>query len=107
MRPFLPDFIGMGMDIINPVHINAAGMAPAQLKADLGSRITFWGGSLDAQNVFPYGSPKKVKEDVKRNLEALMSGGGYVFASIHNIQADVPPRNIMAMWQVLQEYGRY
>ena len=97
----------MGMDIINPVHINAAGMGPAQLKTDFGHEITFWGGGVDAQNILPYDSPKKVKEDVKRNLAALMSGGGYVFTSIHNIQAEVPPSNIMAMWEALQEYGRY
>ena len=107
IRPFLRDFIDMGMDIINPVHINAAGMGPAQLKADFGHEITFWGGSVDAQNVLPYDNPKKVKEAVKRNLAALMPGGGYVFASIHNIQAEVPPSNIMAMLEALQEYGRY
>lgn len=107
IRPFLRDFIEMGMDIINPVHVNAAGMEPVQLKADFGHEITFWGGSVDAQNILPYDSPKKVKEAVKRNLAALMPGGGYVFASIHNIQAEVPPSNIMAMLEALQEYGRY
>ncbi|OHB79579.1 MAG: hypothetical protein A2Z25_01985 [Planctomycetes bacterium RBG_16_55_9] len=107
IRPFLPDFIAMGMDIINPVHINASGMNPYQLKADFGHQITFWGGSVDAQKILPYGSPTMVKENVKHNLTALMPGGGYVFASIHNIQADVPPSNIMAMWEALQEYGRY
>ena len=71
------------------------------------ARITFWGGSVDAQNILPHKSPKRVKEDVKRNLAALMPGGGYVFASIHNIQADVPPANVMATWEALQEYGRY
>jgi len=107
IRPFLPDFINMGMDIINPIHINAAGMNPDKLKADFGHEITFWGGGVDTQNVLPFGSPKKVKEDVKRNLETLMPDGGYVFASIHNIQADVPPANIIAMWEALQEYGQY
>jgi len=107
IRPFLRDFIGMGIDIINPVHINAAGMGPAQLKSDFGHEITFWGGSVDAQNILPYDSPEMVKESVKRNLATLMPGGGYVFASIHNIQADVPPSNIMAMWEAWKTYGVY
>lgn len=107
IRPFLRDFIDMGIDIINPVHVNAAEMGPAWLKEDFGREITFWGGSVDAQGILPYESPKRVKEAVRRNLAALMPGGGYVFTSIHNIQPDVPPPNIMAMWEALQEYGRY
>lgn len=107
IRPFLPDFIDMGIDIINPVHINAAEMGPARLKEDFGRDITFWGGSVDAQSILPCESPERVKEAVRSNLAALMPGGGYVFTSIHNIQADVPPANIMAMWEALQEYGRY
>lgn len=107
IRPFLRDFVDMGIDIVNPVHINASGMGPVQLKEDFGDEITFWGGSVDAQNILPHESPQRVKEDVKQNLAALMPGGGYVFASIHNIQADVPPANIMAMWEALQEHGHY
>ena len=107
IRPFLPDFIDMGIDIINPVHINAAEMGPARLKEDFGHAITFWGGSVDAQSILPYESPRKVRDAVKTNLTALMPGGGYVFTSIHNIQAEVPPANIMAMWEALQEFGQY
>jgi uroporphyrinogen decarboxylase len=107
VRPILPDFIELGVDILNPIHVNAAGMDPVQLKKDFGSEITFWGGGIETQNILPYGTPEEVREDVKRNLEALMTGGGFVFNTVHNIQAEVPPENIMAMWETLQEYGKY
>ncbi len=107
IRPILPDFIEMGVDILNPVHISAAGMEPAALKKDFGSEITFWGGGVETQNVLPRGTPALVRDDVRRNLDALMPNGGFVFSTVHNIQADVPPENIMAMWEALQEYGRY
>lgn len=107
VRPFLPDFIEMGVDILNPVHVSAAGMEPVALKKDFGDDLVFWGGGVDTQGVLPNGTPAEVREDVKRNVEALAPGGGFVFNTIHNIQADVPPANIMAMWEALQEFGRY
>jgi uroporphyrinogen decarboxylase len=107
VRPFLPDFIEDGVDILNPVHTNAAGMEPVALKKDFGGDICFWGGGVDTQGILPNGTPEDVREDVKRNLEALAPGGGYVFNTVHNIQSEVPPENIMAMWESLQEYGRY
>ena len=107
VRPIIPDLIEMGVDILNPVHINAAGMEPFQLKKDFGKSIVFWGGGVDTQKVLPSGSEKEVINDVKRNLEALAPGGGFVFSTVHNIQAEVPPENIMAMWTTLQKYGKY
>ena len=107
VRPFLPDFIEDGVDILNPVHVTAAGMDPRALKRNFGDAITFWGGGVDTQRVLPYGTPREVRDDVRRNVEALAPGGGFVFATIHNIQADVPPENIMAMYEVLQEIGSY
>ena len=107
IREILPDLIEIGVDIINPVHVRAAGMEPAALKRDFGAALVFWGGGVDTQGVLPYGTPAEVEEDVRANLEALMPGGGYVFNTIHNIQADVPPENIMAMWRALQRYGHY
>ena len=107
VRPFLPDFIEMGVDILNPVHISAAGMEPGALKKDFGDAITFWGGGVETQSILPNGTPEQVREDVKRNVEALMPGGGFVFNTVHNIQGEVPPENIMAMWEALQECGRY
>jgi uroporphyrinogen decarboxylase len=105
VRPVIPDFIEMGVDLLNPVHITATGMEPRQLKKDFGKDIVFWGGGVDTQHVLPNGTPEKVKEDVKRNIEALAPGGGFVFATVHNIQAEVPPQNIMAMIEALREIG--
>jgi uroporphyrinogen decarboxylase len=82
-------------------------MAPEGLKRDYGQDLVFWGGGVDTQGKLPHATPNEVKDDVKRNIEALAPGGGYVFNTIHNIQADVPPENIIAMWQALQEYGVY
>lgn len=101
IRPLLPDFIEIGIDIINPVHINAAGMEPYQLKKDFGSELVFWGGGVDTQKVLPEGSPSDVADDVKRNIDALAPGGGFVFATVHNIQAEVPAENIIAMLKAI------
>jgi len=107
IRPILPDFIEIGVDILNPVHLNATGMEPGPLKKDFGSEITFWGGGVETQSILPRGTPEAVKENVKRNLSALMPDGGFVFNTVHNIQAEVPPENIEAMWETLQQYGKY
>ncbi|MFA6929025.1 MAG: uroporphyrinogen decarboxylase family protein [Lentisphaeria bacterium] len=107
VRPLLPDFIEIGVDILNPVHITATGMNPKALKRDFGTDVTFWGGGIETQSVLPRGTLQQVREDVKRNLETLMPGGGYVFNTVHNIQADVPPENIIAMWETLQQFGIY
>lgn len=103
VRPVIPDFIEMGVDLLNPVHITATGMEPRQLKKDFGNDIVFWGGGVDTQHILPNGTTEQVKEDVKRNIEALAPGGGFVFATVHNIQAEVPPQNIMAMIEALRE----
>lgn len=107
VRPFLPDFIDAGVDILNPVHTTAAGMEPRALKRDFGDSITFWGGGVETQTVLPTGTPDDVRDNVKRNIDALAPGGGYVFAGIHNIQADVPPENILAFWEAWQEFAAY
>jgi uroporphyrinogen decarboxylase len=107
VRPLLPDYVEIGVEILNPVHIRARGMEPAELKREFGTDLVFWGGGVDTQGVLPNGTPQEVKDDVRRNVEALAPGGGYVFNTIHNIQADVPPQNIIAMWEALQEYGTY
>jgi uroporphyrinogen decarboxylase len=107
VRPLIPDFLEMGVDILNPIHIRAKDMEPKALKRDFGRNLVFWGGGVDTQGVLPTGTPKEVKDNVRRNIEALAPGGGYVFNTIHNIQADVPPANIIAMWEALQEYGVY
>lgn len=105
VRPLLPDFIELGVDILNPVHVRATGMDPVALKQDFGRDIVFWGGGVDTQDVLPHGTPAEVRDDVRRNIEALAPGGGFIFNTVHNIQADVPPENVVAMWQALREYG--
>jgi len=107
VRPLLPDYIEIGVEILNPVHIRARGMDPIALKREFGQDLVFWGGGVDTQGVLPHGTPQEVKDDVRRNIEALAPGGGFVFNTVHNIQADVPPQNIIAMWDALQEYGVY
>ncbi len=107
VRPLIPDFIEIGVQILNPVHIRAAGMEPVALKRDFGDALVFWGGGVDTQGVLPSGTPQQVRDDVRRNIEALAPGGGYVFNTVHNIQADVPPENVLAMWEALREYGVY
>ena len=96
--------IELGVDILNPVHIKAVGMEPTALKRDFGKDIVFWGGGIDTQGILPHGTPEQVRDDVRRNVEALAQGGGYVFNTVHNIQSDVPPENIVAMWEALQEF---
>jgi uroporphyrinogen decarboxylase len=97
----------MGIDILNPVHVNASGMEPYQLKKDFGRDIVFWGGGVDTQKILPSGTVIEVADDVKKNIDALAPGGGFVFATVHNIQSDVPPQNIMAMRETLNKYGKY
>ena len=108
IRKVIPDLIEIGLDIINPVQVSAAGMDSAELKREYGKDLTFWGGGIDTQRVFDDNhTPEEVREDVKRRITDLMPGGGFVYATVHNIQGNVPPENIMAMWETLQEYGTY
>ena len=91
------------MDILNPVHTRATGMEPVALKRNFGKDIVFWGGGVDTQDVLPHGTPQQVQDDVRRNVEALAPGGGFVFNTVHNILPDVPPANIVAMYEALAE----
>lgn len=103
----IPDLIESGIDILNPVQVSAANMDTRELKRLYGKDITFYGGGVDTQRVLPKGTPAEVRDEVRRRIEDLAPGGGYIFNTVHNIQADVPPENIMAMWEALQEYGVY
>ena len=107
IRELIGDLIEIGVDALNPVQVSAKGMDTKRLKAEFGGELCFWGGGVDTQRVLPYGSPRQVKDEVRRRIEDLAPGGGFVFSAVHNIQADVPPENIMAMWEALQEYGVY
>jgi len=104
----IPDFIEIGVDILNPVQVGAAGMGDTRrLKQEFGDDLTFWGGGVDTQRVLPRGTPDEVKEEIKRRIGDLAPGGGFVFSAVHNIQPDVPPENIIAMWEAWKEYGAY
>jgi uroporphyrinogen decarboxylase len=103
----VPMLIDEGVDILNPVQVSARGMDTAELKRRFGDRLTFWGGGVDTQWVLPRGTPAEVRQEVRRRIDDLAPGGGFVFNTVHNVQADVPPENYMAMWEALQEYGVY
>ncbi len=104
VEPFIDSFIDCGFDILNPVQITATGMDPQHLKKTYGDRITFWGGGVDTQKILPFGTPDEVRDQVRRNIEIFAPGGGFVFNTIHNIQAKTPAENIAAMIEVLKEY---
>ena len=100
----IPDLIDAGVDILNPVQVSATGMETGRLKKEFGDALTFWGGGIDTQTVLPHGSVQKVRDEVRRRIDDLAPGGGFVFATVHNIQADVPPENILAMVKALDEF---
>lgn len=99
VRELLPDLIDAGLEAINPVQITCRGMEPAGLKRDFGGQLTFWGGGCDTRHILAHGTPQEVREHVKRQIEILSPRGGFVFQQVHNILADVPPENIIAMYE--------
>jgi len=103
VEPLMSHFIESGFDIINPVQINASGMDPRKLKKEYGDKIVFWGGGVDTQGVFAFGTPAQVKEQVKSQCGILNNNGGFVFNTVHNIQANVPFENVVAMLEALNE----
>jgi uroporphyrinogen decarboxylase len=107
IKPFIPDFIEMGIDILNPVQISAKNMDPHELKKEFGDDITFWGGGCDTQHVLPFASPREVKEHVKKLVNIFKEGGGFIFNQVHNIQPGIPPENIIAMFEAVSEVRKY
>jgi uroporphyrinogen-III decarboxylase len=103
VEPFMSHFIEAGFDIINPVQINAAGMDPTILKKKYGDKLVFWGGGVDTQGAFAFGTPVQVKDQVNRQCDILNKNGGFVFNTVHNIQANVPFENVVAMLDALKE----
>jgi uroporphyrinogen decarboxylase len=98
VRELFPDLIEAGLDAINPVQISCRGMDARELKAEFGRDIVLWGGGCDTQDILPNATPEAVRRHVQRQLEILGPGGGFVFQQVHNIQANVPPENIVAMY---------
>jgi uroporphyrinogen decarboxylase len=99
---YIEDFIDIGIDALNPIQVTARNMEPERLKREFGGRIAFWGG-IDTQSVLPRGSVQEVREEVKRRIADLAPGGGYVLSAVHNIQPEVPPENLIAMYEAARE----
>ena len=104
---YIPDLLDNGIHILNPVQITAEGMAPKYLKETYGKDLVFWGGGINSQHVLPFASTDAVMKDVRKNIEIFKPGGGYVFNNVHNIQAEVPPANIIVMYEAAYRYGFY
>jgi Uroporphyrinogen decarboxylase (URO-D) len=102
---FMEHFIDAGFDIINPVQVSATGMDPEHLKLTYGKHLTFWGGGIDTQKTLPFGTPQQVTEEVLRHCEIFAKNGGFVFNTVHNIQANVPVKNLVAMIDAIQSFN--
>ena len=106
VRPLLDDLIEAGLDAINPVQTTCEGMDPAALKRDFGKRLCFWGGGCDTRSILPRGTPGDVRHHVLEQLRIMTPGGGFVFQQVHNIMADIPPANVVAMFDAIAEFNR-
>ena len=104
LREVIPDLIDVGVQVLNPVQTNAAGMDAAELKREFGRDLTFWGGGCDTQGALAHGTPDEVRQQVRERLDIFREGGGYVFNQIHNILSNVPPQNVVAMFDAAKEY---
>jgi uroporphyrinogen decarboxylase len=102
---FLEDLLDAGIDILNPVQVTATNMEPERLKKTYGDRVTFWGG-VDTQRLLPFGSPQEVADTVKRLIDIMAPGGGFILAPVHNVRPEVPPENMVALYDTACEYGR-
>ena len=104
VRALIPDFIAAGFDILNPVQTSAAQMDPAELKAQFGDKLVFWGGGVDTQHTLPFGTPEQIRAEVRERMRIFSPGGGFIFNTIHNVQARVPQENLLALYQAVAEY---
>jgi hypothetical protein len=105
VEKFIESFVEAGFDVLNPVQCSATGMEPERLKEKHGDRIVFWGGGIDTQKVLPFGTPAQVREQVLERCRVFSRGGGFVFDSIHNVQAGTPVENIVAMVDAVREFN--
>ena len=107
VRDLIPDLIEIGVDILNPVQVSATGMDSAELKREFGRDPVFWGGGVDTQRVLGGGTPDDVRAEARHRIADLREGGGFVFAAVHNVQPNVPPENLVAMWETWREEAAY
>jgi uroporphyrinogen decarboxylase len=103
VRELLPDLIDAGLEAINPVQVTCQGMEAGALKRDFGAKLTFWGGGCDTRETLIHGKPAEVRDHVRHQIEVMRPGGGFVFQQVHNILADVPPANVVAMYEAAAE----
>jgi uroporphyrinogen decarboxylase len=101
----LEDLIEIGIDALNPIQVSAAQMEPGRIKAAVGDRLALWGG-IDTQHLLPYGHPAAIQCEVCRTIELMGNLGGYVLAAVHNIQPQVPPENIIALFTAPRAFER-
>lgn len=107
IRELLPDFIEIGIDVLNPLQTSARGMDPREIKRQFGRNLAFWGGGVETQTTLPFGTCDDIRREVRERIKLLGPGGGYVFAPIHNLQPDIPPDKILAIYETVAECGRY
>ena len=103
VRPFIPDFIDAGFDVLNPVQCSATGMDPWLLKREFGRQLVFWGGGVDTQKTLPFGTPDEGYREVRERIDIFGEGGGYVFNGIHNLQSNVPTENLLALFRAVKD----
>ena len=104
---FIPELIDIGIDILNPVQAGLKDMEPQKIKDAFGKQISLWGGGIDSGYTLALSNPADIRENVRRNLEIFKPAGGYIFSNDHNIQFDVPPENIVALFDAAYKYGFY
>jgi uroporphyrinogen-III decarboxylase len=100
----IEDFIESGFDVLNPVQCSAADMAPRDLKATFGDRLVFWGGGVDTQKTLPFGSPADIRAEVRDRIQTFSPGGGFVFNTVHNVQARTPRENLTALYDAFRQH---
>ena len=107
IEEIIPDFIEVGIDILNPLQTSAKGMEPQKIKAKFGNNLAFWGGGVETQSTLPFGTVDEIRKEVRERLDMLKTNGGFVFGTIHNIQPDISPEKIMAIFDTVREYGKF
>jgi uroporphyrinogen decarboxylase len=105
IRPLIPHLIEAGLDTTNPIQISCAGMNPGELKAEFGQKLAFWGGGCDTRFMLSQGTPEQIRNHVREQIEIFKPGGGFIFQQVHNILADVPPENVIALLEAAHEFG--